>query len=149
MTDIDFYILPENTMAARDHFACRLAEKALSIGRQVVIHVNDQDHGESISQYLWSFKPESFVPNTCITASENTSRPQSTPEKVLIDWQGHISHYHDVLINLTSTIPQAFSQFEKLSEIVVQDEELLSITRSHFQFYRDRGYPLKSHDMRQ
>ncbi|MFT5117288.1 MAG: DNA polymerase-3 subunit chi [Kiritimatiellia bacterium] len=142
MTDIDFYILQEDTLAARDHFACRLAEKAINMGRQVVISVNDNDHAESMSQYLWSFKPESFVPH--IVTGTEASTTLAT-EKVLIDWQGNTQAYHDVLINLKHEIPKEFSRFQKLSEIVVQEKSLLPITRSHFQFYRDRGYPLKSH----
>jgi DNA polymerase-3 subunit chi len=140
MTNIDFYILPEETLAARDHFACRLAEKAMNMGRHVVISVTDKDHADSISQYLWSFKPESFIPHDFTDAKNN-----GNTEKVLIDWQNHVHDYHDVLINLQHEIPKAFSQFQKLSEIVVQEDALLNLTRGHFQFYRDRVYPLKSH----
>lgn len=140
MTHIDFYILSEKTLAARDHFACRLADKAANMGRQVVISVNDESHAESMSQYLWSFRPESFAPHIYTHLAEDTPR-----EKILIDWQGHTQNHHDVLINLKHDIPPEFSHFQKLSEIVVQEESLLPITRKHFQFYRDRGYPLKSH----
>lgn len=139
MTDVDFYILPDDTLAARDHFACRLAEKAMNIGRQVVISVTDKNHAESLSQYLWSFKPESFIPHIFSEIDTNS------PHQVIIDWQNKTQLYHDVLINLKHEIPQEFSRFNKLSEIVVQDTTLLPITRQHFQFYRDRGYPLKSH----
>lgn len=140
MTNIDFYILPEDTVAARDHFACRLAEKAMNMGRQVVISVSDEDHGASISDYLWSFKPESFVPHIVTHAVEGTPK-----EKIFIDWQHHTHDFHDVLINLTDDIPKTFSQFKKLSEIVIQEDTVLTRTRKHFTFYRDRGYPLKSH----
>jgi DNA polymerase-3 subunit chi len=142
MTEVDFYILPEDTLAARDHFACRLAEKALHTGRHVVIRVSDQAHADSLSEYLWSFKPEAFVPH-CIAASDQ----QATAEKIIVDWQGHTDAYHDVIINLQQAIPEEFSRFNKLSEIVVQEEALLTITRESFQYYRDRGYPLKSHKM--
>lgn len=141
MTEIDFYILKENTIAARDHFACRLAEKAMHTGRQVVIYVDDKEHAESLSHYLWSFKPEAFVPHRFALTNEHAI------EKVVIDWQGNTEPYHDVMINLKQEIPKEFSRFQKLTEIVVQDDDLLAITRSHFQFYRDRGYPLKSHKM--
>jgi DNA polymerase III subunit chi len=143
MTNIDFYILPANTLAARDHFACRLAEKASNMGRHVLIYVADQQHAESMSEYLWSFKPESFVPNDIVVTTPPSDNMSVAP--VLIDWQGHTKTCHDVLINLSHEIPAEFSRFQKLSEIVVQDTGLLPITRSHFQFYRDRGYPLKSH----
>ena len=144
MTEVDFYILPESTLAARDHFACRLAEKALHTGRHVVIRVSDEAHADSLSEYLWSFKPEAFVPH-CFSSSDPSST--GTTEKVVIDWQGYTDNYHDVIINLQQAIPGEFSRFNKLSEIVVQEEKLLSITRESFQHYRDRGYPLKSHKM--
>lgn len=142
MTEVDFYILPEETHAARDHFACRLAEKALHTGRHVVIRVSDHAHADSLSEYLWSFKPEAFVPH-CLASSKH----QTTTEKIIIDWQGHTDAYDDVIINLHSAIPEEFSRFNKLSEIVIQEEKLLTITRESFQYYRDRGYPLKSHKM--
>lgn len=146
MTNIDFYILQETTLAARDHFACRLAEKAIHMGHHVVISVTDQAHAESLSQYLWSFKPESFVPHHFSSSEDETQGSENAmPDKVIIDWQDKAQAYHDIIINLKHEIPKQFSQFQKLSEIVVQDETLLPITRSHFTFYRDRGYPLKSH----
>jgi DNA polymerase-3 subunit chi len=141
MTEIDFYILTEDSIAARDHFACRLIEKAMGMGRQVVLHVSDENHAESISDYLWSFKPEAFLPHRLANNSETT--PQGT--ETLITWNEPSEQCHDVLINLAEKIPREFSRFRKLSEIVVQQSELLPITRSHFQFYRKRGYPLKSH----
>jgi DNA polymerase III subunit chi len=144
MTEVDFYILPENTLAARDHFACRLAEKALHTGRHVVIRVSDQPHADSLSEYLWSFKPEAFVPHCIASANDQATK---TAEKIIIDWQGHTDAYHDVIINLQHAIPEEFSRFNKLSEIVVQEKELLAITRESFQYYRNRGYPLKSHKM--
>jgi DNA polymerase-3 subunit chi len=141
MTEVDFYILQDSTLAARDHFACRLAEKALHTGRHVVIRVDSQEHADSMSHYLWSFKPESFVPHAIASESK-----QST-ENIVVDWQGHTDTYHDVIINLQQEIPKEFSRFNKLSEIVVQDQALLAATRESYQYYRDRGYPLKSHKL--
>ena len=147
MTEVDFYILPDEAPAARDHFACRLAEKAMLMGRHIIVAVNNKDHAESMSQYLWSFKPESFVPH-------RLADQRASNVNIVLDWQledqqvntksGEVAN-HDVLINLRDEIPAVFSRFQRLSEIVVQQAELLTITRSHYQFYRERGYPLKSH----
>lgn len=145
MTEVDFYILQETTLAARDHFVCRLAEKALLTGRHVVIRVHDEEHAESMSQYLWSFKPESFVPHTLNTHAHNSNNNSAT--SIIIDWQGNTDAYHDVIINAQTVVPKEFSRFNKLMEIVVQDADLLVKTRENYQFYRDRGYPLKSHKL--
>ena len=146
MTEVDFYILQSDTLAARDHFACRLIEKATGIGRQVMVMVEDKNHAQSMSHYLWSFKPESFIPHSIIDEDEHSPKDSTLP-KVLISWKEPDTQCHDVLINLSREVPEGFSRFQKLSEIVVQDPLLLSVTRSHFTFYRERGYPLKSHKM--
>ncbi len=145
MTEIDFYILSENHTQARDHFACRLAEKAINLGRHVVIRVDDQTHAESVSEYLWSFKQESFLPHQI---SSTTAETDNHLCNIVIDWQGNIEPHHDVFINLGGIVPKEFSRFKKLSEIVVQDEGVLTITRANFQFYRERSYPLKSHHIK-
>ena len=56
--------------------------------------------------------------------------------------------HQDVLINLCEEIPDFFSRFERCMEIVIQQPVVLENTRKHFAFYRERGYPLNTHDLR-
>ena len=137
MTNIDFYILPDSDIAAREQFACRLAEKAVKSNHHVFIAVDDSDCARQLSDGLWCFKPESFVAHAVQADDQEDAQ-------VLLGWQMD-DHHHDVIINLQSQIPDQFSRFQRLTEIVVQDPTVLSATRAHFQFYRDRGYPLKCH----
>jgi DNA polymerase-3 subunit chi len=137
MTRIDFYVLQQDSLIARYHFACRLVEKALNHGHHIVIALDDADQAASLSEYLWSFKPESFLPHHLQTDSE------SSP--IILVWDEVEDQYHDLLINLRGDIPDGFSCFQRVVEVVVQDTSCLTSTRNHFQFYRDRGYPLKSH----
>ena len=51
----------------------------------------------------------------------------------------------DLLISLRSKIPTHFSRFERLAEVVTQDQAILTETREHFAFYRERGYPVETH----
>ena len=122
---------------ARLHYACRLTEKALNHGHEIVILVNDNDEAEQLSEHLWSFKPESFVPHHI--------QGQKTSAPVAILWDSDLEEHHDILINLKKDIPSGFSHFKRVMEIVVQETECLKDTRAHFQFYRERGYPLESH----
>jgi len=65
----------------------------------------------------------------------------------------HIDHtgadpLHDgVLINLRAEQPPYFSRFERLIEIVSLDDEDRRLARERYRFYRERGYPLDSHDL--
>jgi DNA polymerase-3 subunit chi len=137
MTRIDFYILQQEALIARLHYACRLAEKALHHDHHIVISVDDEAQANTLSEYLWSFKPDSFLPHQL--------QNQQGPAPIVLVWSDDKDDYHDVLINLCSHIPEWFSRFKRVIEIVVQENDCLALTRSHFQFYRDRGYPLKSH----
>lgn len=137
MTQVDFYISQQEQLITRLHLACRLTEKALSRNHQVLIALDDQAQASSLSEYLWSFKPESFLPHQL--------QSQGEPAPIALVWDQDIEQHHDILINLKHAIPGEFSRFQRVIEIVVQDSECLQATRDHFQFYRDRGYPLKSH----
>jgi DNA polymerase-3 subunit chi len=137
MTRVDFYVLQEQALIARYHFCCRLAEKAINHGHHIVIAVDDADQATTLSEYLWSFKPESFLPHDLQTESDTSP--------IILVWEEVEDQHHDLLINLRDTIPDGFSRFERVFEVVVQEESCLTSTRNHFQFYRDRGYPLKSH----
>lgn len=137
MTQVDFYILAQENMAARFHFACRLTEKALNHQHHVVVAVNDASQAATLSEYLWSFKPESFFPHQL--------QSQGGTAPVVITWDLDDDQHHDLLINLRHEIPGEFSRFKRVMEVVVQEDDCLAATRNHFQFYRDRGYPLNSH----
>lgn len=170
MTQIDFYVLTQTTAIARLHYACRLAEKAMNQGHHIAIALDDEAQAQTLSDYLWSFKPESFLPHSLqggepqniehqdrdnqkealqhtSTATNNKEAPAcvKTQTPIALIWNEDNEHYHDILINLSQKIPEGFSRYQRAFEIVVQEEDCLKTTRSHFQFYRERGYPLKSH----
>ncbi len=140
MTRVDFYVLSEPAEQERLAFACRLAQKAQTLGNRVYIAVNDEQTSKQLDELLWTFRPESFVPHDC----EGTPQRQSP---VLIGFGEDCGSHHDFLINLKSDIPHYFSRFERLAEIVCQTEDVLSVTREHYAFYRHRGYPINSHNI--
>ncbi|WP_423895008.1 DNA polymerase III subunit chi [Candidatus Pelagadaptatus aseana] len=138
MTRISFYILGDDNDDARKLFACRLAEKAWREGNRIYIAVNDAAEAEALDQQLWRFRPESFVPHS----TEHSETPSAA---VVIGCQDDCGDHHDLLINLRSQIPSHFSRFERLVEIVSQSENILTETREHFTFYKQRGYPIETH----
>lgn len=137
MTHIDFYILPDTSAEARWQFACRLIEKAHALGRQLLVAVDSPADARHLDELLWRFKPESFVPHRLLDSSDMPAAPvEITPDD-------NCGQHHDVLINLSSRVPEHFSRFERLSEVVIQDCEVLKTTREHFSFYKTRGYPIQ------
>jgi DNA polymerase-3 subunit chi len=167
MTQIDFYILTQKSAISRLHYACRLAEKAMNQGHHIAIALDDEEQALTLSDYLWSFKPESFLPHTLQDKELQNNEPKQTTQQhtstdaensvlqadvrrqapIALIWSEDNEHYHDILINLSQKIPEGFSRYHRAFEIVVQEDSCLEITRSHFQYYRERGYPLKSHTL--
>ena len=149
MTRIDFYILPDSQQQARLLFICRLVEKAYKQKHRVYIHCENETSSQAIDELLWSYRPESFIPHQRL--DDNTAPAPIAIGHGASSGDSAISppgDHHDVLINLSSDIPDFFSRFQRCVEVVVQLPTVLETTRRHFSFYRERGYPLHSHDLR-
>jgi len=141
MTDIDFYILDNDKPQGRELMACRLAEKVYKLGRTVFIHTGSPGASQRLDDLLWTFREGSFVPHALAEpAPEQTSTPVAP---IIISHAYEPQQHSDVLINLASDVPLFFSRFERVSEIIGQQDKAAG--RERFRFYRDRGYPLKSH----
>lgn len=137
MTRVSFYVLKGQQEQARQLFACRLVEKAYKLGHEVFIHTRDAEHSEQLNQALWSFRADSFVPHQLV--GEN--HPQ-TP--VLISHDTPPPRLMNLLINLDEQQPMFFSQFERVAELINDQETIKLAGRERYQFYKQRGYELET-----
>lgn len=142
MTRVDYYILGTEGQNARLDFACRLAEKAFRQGCRVYLHTETADDARTLDDRLWGFKPESFVPHNLISES------LTPPPPVQIGFGDDPAHHSDVLINASNSLPGFFSRFKRVAEIVTKDEPVKKRSREHFRFYKDRGYPMHTHNIK-
>ncbi|MCB1663720.1 MAG: DNA polymerase III subunit chi [Pseudomonadales bacterium] len=142
MTRIDFYILASSEAQERVQFACRLIEKAYKLGRQLYVHTDDEQTTASIDDALWQYRADSFIPH------QRIDQQPATPAPIEIGHQHDPKQHQDILINLAHETPAFFSRFERVAELVLQQPESLAASRKSYAFYRDRGYPMKTHDMR-
>lgn len=142
MTHIDFYILPDSSLETRWLYTCRLVEKVFNLGHSILIAVDTEDEANTLDDLLWSFKPESFIPHQIIGGD---NPPVDGEASVEISFTQDAGAHSQVLINLSSKVPDYFSRFARLSEIVIQDAKILEITREHYKFYKQRGYPIAQH----
>ena len=141
MTQVDFYILADKSRGDRFQLACRLTEKAWSAGHRVCINTETEEDAAHIDTLLWTFNDQSFIPHDRL---QNASA-ETTP--VVIASQLDKTDEHDVLINLASTIPDCFSQFERLLEPVDKDEQTRAASRERYRYYRDCGYTINNHEI--
>ena len=138
MTKVDFYILASGS---RERTACKLSEKAYSLGNRVYIHTETVKQTQQIDELLWTFRDGSFVPHEQYQADASDNCP------ILIGCAENPDTECDVLINLAGEVPLFFSRFLRVAELVGTDATTKAQGRDRFRFYRDRGYPLETHEL--
>ena len=143
MTQIDFYLLAGSDPQARERLACRLAEKIYKMDLRLYIHTAGPAHSQQLDELLWTFRAGSFVPHE-LDEAQAEGEPQVA---VRIGHHEECAAAADVLINLAPQVPLFFSRFPRVAEIVDQDPERRRQGRERYRFYRDRGYPLKTHEL--
>ena len=138
MTKVDFYILQTGS---REHTACKLIEKAFGLGHRIYVHAGSEEQLEKIDNLLWTYRAGSFIPHQRYQSDSSEDSPVQlgTHDAPNVD--------SDVLINLATEVPLFFSRFQRVAELVGPDEQAKVLGRQNFQFYRDRGYSLNTHNL--
>jgi DNA polymerase-3 subunit chi len=139
VTEILFYTFADDPLDV----ARRVAAKACGQGKRVMIYAPDAAVAEAIDRLLWTTPALGFVPHC------RDSEPLAAETPVLIGANVDALKTADVMINLHAEQPPAFARFERLVEIVGQDEAGRERGRERYRFYQARGYALKTHDLRQ
>lgn len=142
MTQVDFYLLQDDSAQNRVGFACRLADKAYRLGNRVFIHTESAEQTRQLDDLLWTFQQNSFVPHAIYQPAQNN------PPPVLLAHNGEPDASNQVLINLAAEVPLFFSRFERVAELVNQNADIRQRGRSRYSFYKDRGYPLRTHEIK-
>lgn len=144
VTRIDFYVLSDQFAASTNHVltACKLCDKATASGKRVFAYVPDAATADALDAALWTFRQGAFI------AHERQGEPLEEPlPAVLIGSSEPPPSYDGVMINLGLDIPEFFSRFERVLEIVDADPAARAESRTRYKFYRDRGYELVKHDL--
>jgi DNA polymerase III subunit chi len=136
---IDFYILKNSQ--DRELAACRLCEKAWQQGLQIYIQAESESQAQQLDELLWTFRDGSFVPH-CLTTDAAAA---ATP--VTIGWNDALQQQKQILINLAQTVPSFYTHFERMAEIVNQEERIKTAGRERFAFYRQQQHELHHHEI--
>jgi DNA polymerase-3 subunit chi len=139
MTQIDFYTNVADKLAT----ACRIAAKAYGLGHRMLVLCPDREVASRVDRMLWTAPATGFIPHCAPT----DALARETP--IIVDATGENPLGDEVLLNLRAEWPPFFGRFERLVEIVSVDEEDRRAARERFKFYRDRGYEIRTHDLRE
>ena len=144
MTQVDFYILESDSDEARLQLACKIVDKATQLDRQVFIHSTSEDEARQLDELLWTFSQGSFIPHRIVHAEP--AIPSLEPVLIAVNQPpGHGPW--DVLINLAAEVPEFFSRYERVAEVVDANAVRREQSRERYRFYRDRGYKLDTHQV--
>lgn len=137
----DFYLLSTASLDERDHFACRLVEKAFLAQHSLYIATDTDEQAAAFDQLLWQFRADSFVPHAL---ANNTPLDETMP--ILIG-NAQTNSPAEVWVHLSSQLPPSELHCQRLVEIIPNIPSQQEIARQRFRHYRKLGYTLQTHNV--
>ena len=133
MTRIDFH----SNVPDKDVYACRLVRKAYLARNRVVLLADDADHLARLDAQLWSFSDVDFLPHV---AAGDALASRTAIVLTATDTE-ELPHF-DILINLTQRTPAHVGRFQRVFEIISQDEQDAAAGRQRYVGYKRQDYAL-------
>ncbi|MDO4906166.1 MAG: DNA polymerase III subunit chi [Lautropia sp.] len=124
-------------------YGCRLVRKVRQAGLNIVVHCEDTQRLRHFDQELWRFAPLSFIPHVSVV------HPLAAQTPVLLTANdAEIPPTHrQVLINLGQRMPPAFTDYQRVVELVGTDQPSRHAARERFHSYRALGIEPRTHDV--
>ena len=139
MTSVAFHFNAPSKLA----YACRLLRKAISSGSTVAV-LADEAMLAKLDEQLWSFSALDFVPHG---RAKNLSELQKTQTPIWLCSRAAEGQGLQVLVNLSAESPADFDRFERVIEVVSQDEADRQSARARWKYYSDRHMEIVRHDL--
>ncbi len=143
MTEIAFHVNAPDKL----DYACRLLRATQKKSAQVLVlgHIGAL---KSLSSKLWAMAPTEFLPHCLADAAAEVIA--HSPIVFIAELGAKLpssAAESQVLLNLGAVLPAGFERFERLIELVGQDESDLQAARTRWKHYKDRGYALSRYDV--
>lgn len=159
MTEVAFHVNLPDKLA----YACRLLRKAYqssaplgaagtragaangaaAAGASIGV-IGPADTLRALDTALWQFSVPDFIPHCAATAPAHMLAASPI---VLAETCAALPRQHGVLVHLGQQVPEGFERFARLIELVGASEADRATARQRFRHYKDRGYPLQTHDL--
>ena len=126
-------------------YACKLLRKATQAGARVVV-LAAPDVLARLDAELWTFSPLDFVAH--VRAPCTTQVLTRTPVVLCEALEQAAVAGYGVLVNLLPTVPDGFAQFDRVIEVVTQDDADRLSARARWKHYTELGYDITRHDLK-
>ena len=141
MTQVAFHIGIDDRVA----YCCRLVRKVLASGAQALI-LGDATLLRRVDAALWAEEAAGFTPH----AMADAPAPVASRSPVLLAAQVPTDlARQSVLINMTDQLPDDPHARDRVIELVSADEQAIQDARVRWKSYKQRGFELVNHDVRQ
>lgn len=139
MTEVFFYHGAADKVAA----ACALLGGAYAQKKAMLVYVPEKELASNVDRSLWIQPALSFVPHC------RADSPLAAETPVLITDNLDQPAQFERLMNLDRAAPPGFQRFQRLIEVVGQDEEDRLAARARVKYYKDSGCKVQYFDLSQ
>ena len=147
MTEIFFHFNAPDKVA----YACRLLRKAVKSGAQLIVS-GEREELSKLDAALWTFSALEFLPHcdlggdAVVVASSPILLTDAPLAKAVFP---NLSEGAPapILVNFGMQIPEGFERFERLIELVGNQENDREAGRQRWKQYSRRGYSITRHDV--
>ena len=147
MTEISFHFNAPDKL----NYACRLLRKTVNAGAKIMVTGSSETLGQ-LDALLWEISPTDFIAHcfhhdsaAMVAASPVLLGQPAQPETATDPARSALKC--SVLVNLGDHVPEGFESFERLAEVVGNEEDDRVLARQRWKFYASRGYTMTRHDL--
>ena len=140
MVKVNFYLLKQNTEAARAALCCKLAEQQMRQGQRVFVLTASMDDAQELDRLLWSFASESFVPHALAGDAVAETAP-------VVIGSGKVPAGTSCVLNLGNMPVAASDGITAIAEFVLNDEPAKAASRQRWNHYKQLGCELQLHQL--
>lgn len=139
MTKVDFHL----NVAHKIKYASKIIQKARAQNLKVLVLAATPELRQ-LDHFLWSEPADGFAPHCLSNAPLTTLQRTDVILTELVTIEQHTKS--DVLLNLSAQVTENYEQFQRVIEIVSQQEEDLQLARKRWSFYKSKGLLLELHN---
>jgi DNA polymerase-3 subunit chi len=136
---VDFYILSTTDVNEHLLFLCKFIEKIYLKNHKLFAYCDTETQAHQLDEFLWTFRADSFIPHHL---QDDGPTP---PPPIQIGTKPPSKQFRDLLLNQTPTYPDFSLQFQRVIEVIYEDEQIKQTGREKYRAYQSQGWAVFTH----
>jgi len=124
-------------------YVCRLLRKATTSGKKIAVTADSKTLSQ-LDADLWAVSSTDFITHG-VGAAEGRMSSQS--QVIMVPASQTESISAAILVNLGEQVPNGFTSFERVIEVVSTDAFDRDLARQRWKHYTAQGYSIDHHDL--